>query len=155
MPEGFIYLRTTADTCIRRLKRRARGEETGIELQYLQTLHDKHEAWLCPTGFGASAPRAPVPAGLPAPPELIGDDVHFVNDERVAPLRDVPALILDYDDDLDLSADAEKKNRYRQMVSAFVEYVREAHALRASRECSDGVPSFDEVQRWSAFYRDD
>lgn len=36
VPHGFIYLRTKADTCARRLKIRNRHEESGVQLDYLQ-----------------------------------------------------------------------------------------------------------------------
>ena len=45
-PSGFIYLRTSPETCYKRLKKRSRHEEVGVSLEYLQQLHDKHEAWL-------------------------------------------------------------------------------------------------------------
>ncbi len=45
-PHGFIYLRTTPDVCHERLKKRDRKEEVGVGLDYLQSLHDKHERWL-------------------------------------------------------------------------------------------------------------
>lgn len=46
VPDGFVYLRTQPETCMSRLQRRARHEESGIDLDYLHQLHDKHEEWL-------------------------------------------------------------------------------------------------------------
>lgn len=46
IPDGFIYLRAAPDTCMNRLKGRNRGEETGIQIEYLEDLHQKHDNWL-------------------------------------------------------------------------------------------------------------
>jgi len=43
---GIIYLRTTPETCHRRLLNRNRSEESGVPLEYLRSLHSKHEEWL-------------------------------------------------------------------------------------------------------------
>ncbi|XP_030819947.1 LOW QUALITY PROTEIN: deoxyguanosine kinase, mitochondrial [Camarhynchus parvulus] len=45
-PHGFLYLRASPQTCLQRLRRRARSEEGGIQLGYLQQLHGQHELWL-------------------------------------------------------------------------------------------------------------
>jgi len=45
-PDGFIYLRTTPQTCHNRLKKRNRSEEKEVPLAYLKQLHEKHENWL-------------------------------------------------------------------------------------------------------------
>ncbi|CAN8205639.1 unnamed protein product [Coccothraustes coccothraustes] len=45
-PHGFLYLRASPQTCLERLRRRARSEEGGIQLGYLQQLHGQHELWL-------------------------------------------------------------------------------------------------------------
>ena len=45
-PTGFIYLKTEPEVCFSRLTKRAREEEVGVSLEYLQSLHNKHEAWL-------------------------------------------------------------------------------------------------------------
>ncbi|KKP28136.1 MAG: hypothetical protein UR12_C0025G0010 [candidate division TM6 bacterium GW2011_GWF2_30_66] len=45
-PDGFIYLRTTPQTCYNRLKKRNRSEEQEVPLSYLTQLHEKHENWL-------------------------------------------------------------------------------------------------------------
>jgi len=45
-PSGFVYLRTTPQTCFKRIAQRNRCEETDIPISYLEALHKKHEEWL-------------------------------------------------------------------------------------------------------------
>ena len=46
VPDGFIYLRALPETCNARMALRNRSEETGIRMDYLEKLHEKHERWL-------------------------------------------------------------------------------------------------------------
>lgn len=43
--DGTIYLRTSPAVCLHRLRKRARGEEGSIPLEYLQQLHSRHDEW--------------------------------------------------------------------------------------------------------------
>lgn len=45
-PKGIIYLRTSPKTCFNRIYLRGRKEEKSISLEYLNQLHDRHDAWL-------------------------------------------------------------------------------------------------------------
>ena len=42
----IIYLRTTPEKALERMKERNRGEEAGVPLDYLKDLHTLHEDWL-------------------------------------------------------------------------------------------------------------
>lgn len=46
MPDGIFYLRAPAEVCHTRMKKRDRAEETSVPLEYLQSIHKKHEEWL-------------------------------------------------------------------------------------------------------------
>ncbi|NWU92723.1 DGUOK protein, partial [Upupa epops] len=73
---GFLYLRAMPQTCLERLRRRARSEEGGIQLGYLQQLHGQHERWLVEKTT----------------------EVHF------AEVRRAPVLVLDVDKDFEHDA---------------------------------------------------
>ncbi|AUD40254.1 deoxycytidine kinase [Flamingopox virus FGPVKD09] len=44
--DGIIYLKTSPDTCYKRMLNRARPEENNVKIDYLNRLHDNHEKWL-------------------------------------------------------------------------------------------------------------
>lgn len=56
IPDGFIYLRASPDTCHKRMMHRKRDEEGGVSIDYLRDLHEKHESWLFPCESGNHAP---------------------------------------------------------------------------------------------------
>jgi deoxyadenosine/deoxycytidine kinase len=45
-PDGIIYLRTTPEKCLERIRERARHEELTVSLEYLKEIHNYHEEWL-------------------------------------------------------------------------------------------------------------
>ncbi len=45
-PSGFIYLRTSPQISHERLTKRNRSEENNVTIEYLESLHHKHENWL-------------------------------------------------------------------------------------------------------------
>ena len=52
----IIYLRTTPEKAFERVKRRAREEESGVTLKYLQQLHSLYEDWLVHKNHFVPAP---------------------------------------------------------------------------------------------------
>ena len=45
--KGYIYIKTTPQKCLERIKKRAReGEVSGIDIEYLQKCHQYHQDWL-------------------------------------------------------------------------------------------------------------
>ncbi len=45
-PNGIIYLKTSPEKCMERMKERARNEESCVPLEYLKEIHNHHEKWL-------------------------------------------------------------------------------------------------------------
>ena len=45
-PSGFIYLKTSPETCFQRIKKRSRSGESDIPLEYLEQLDILHTIWL-------------------------------------------------------------------------------------------------------------
>jgi len=51
-----VYLKTDPKVAFQRIAQRGRSEENGITLEYLQSVHDLHEDWLCNNKFKLPAP---------------------------------------------------------------------------------------------------
>lgn len=50
IPDGFIYLRASPDSCHKRMMLRRRAKEGRVHpIDYLRDLHEKHENWLFPS----------------------------------------------------------------------------------------------------------
>ena len=60
-PDLIIYLRTTPEKCMERIKERGRIEERNITVKYLTQLHKAHEAWLTSTKERESFWETPCP----------------------------------------------------------------------------------------------
>lgn len=111
VPDGFVYLRADPETCMRRLRRRARCEELDVDLQYLLSLHDKHERWLNsfhPEAFGSQE-----------------TNIHEVLVETDR-MRKVPVLVIDCDADMGTSVERSGPSTQReQEILNFCQYLRE------------------------------
>jgi deoxyadenosine/deoxycytidine kinase len=45
-PDGIFYLRAEPNVCLERVHTRDRAEESSVSLEYLTTIHNKHDDWL-------------------------------------------------------------------------------------------------------------
>eukprot|EP01018_Ginkgo_biloba_P009684 Gb_04620 [translate_table: standard] len=128
VPDGFIYLRASPDTCHRRLQLRKRAEENSVTLEYLQGLHEKHEHWLFPTESGnhgvLSVSQLPLDMDRTLHP-YIRDRIFYLQGEHVhASIQKVPALVLDCEPNIDFNRDIEAKQEYARQVAEFFEFVK-------------------------------
>lgn len=44
--DAIVYLKTSPSICHERLVRRNRGEESTVSLEYLESIHERHEEWI-------------------------------------------------------------------------------------------------------------
>lgn len=150
IPDAFIYLRTTPEVCLKRLKRRARGEETEIDLQYLRTLHNKHEYWLNQDKHGDVPDE---PAGFT---DSTLHSICFLRDGCLSTLRGIPVLVLDFDENLNVNRSSHAKRAMRRAVASFVSFVqkRALGDYDRAQMTHEYCPSFLEVKHWNDFYDD-
>lgn len=137
IPDGFIYLRASPDTCHKRMMLRKRAEEGGVSLDYLRDLHEKHESWLFPFESGnhgvLSVSQLPKDDDWSLHPH-IRDRVFYLNGDHMhSSIQKVPALVLDCEPDIDFSRDIEAKEEYARQVAEFFEFVKK------KKEVSDSV----------------
>ncbi|CAM6072521.1 unnamed protein product [Sphagnum tenellum] len=122
VPDTFIYLRASPDTCLRRLQSRKRPEEQGVSLEYLRGLHEKHEQWLLPANSSSAGVLSVSPALQEPMSTQIRDCVFYLEGDHVhSCIQKVPALMLDCDATIDFSHDIEAKAEYAKQVAEFFE----------------------------------
>ncbi|KAK3135495.1 hypothetical protein QOZ80_5BG0419670 [Eleusine coracana subsp. coracana] len=128
IPDGFIYLRASPDTCHKRMMHRKRSEEGGVTLEYLQGLHEKHESWLLPSkGSGSgvlSVSQLPMHMEGSLPPEIRDRVFYLEGNHMHSSIQKVPALVLDCEPDIDFNRDIEAKQQYARQVAEFFEFVK-------------------------------
>lgn len=141
VPDGFIYLRASPDTCHKRMMLRRRTEEGGVSLDYLRGLHEKHESWLLPFESGnhgvLSVSKLSPRIDSTLHPE-IRDRVFFLEGPQMhSSIQKVPALVLECDQDIDFNKDIDAKRHYARQVAEFFEFVKrekEAERPKAGQE---------------------
>ncbi|CAN8235392.1 unnamed protein product [Cochlearia groenlandica] len=128
VPDGFIYLRASPDTCHKRMMLRKRAEEGGVSLKYLQDLHEKHESWLLPFESGNHGILSVTKPTLHMDNSLhpdIKDRVFYLEGNHMhSSIQKVPALVLDCEPNIDFSKDIEAKRQYARQVAEFFEFVK-------------------------------
>ncbi|KAK4413353.1 Deoxycytidine kinase [Sesamum alatum] len=128
IPDGFIYLRASPDTCHKRMMLRKRAEEGGVSLDYLRDLHEKHESWLFPFQSGShgvlSVSKLPKDVDWSLHPNIKDRVFYLDGDHMHSSIQKVPALVLDCEPDIDFSRDIEAKREYARQVAEFFEFVK-------------------------------
>lgn len=164
VPDGFIYLRAQPQTCMSRMQHRSRSEETGVSIDYLQDLHQRHEDWLCNELDKAGLPPPPQAQDLeaklmggqktrttleyirdqlytePTAPSLIEHDVRLLDQSQNSLLHNsidkLPALVLDCEKELQ---DLDAQREHADKVNCYFEWVKESRKVRYQRRMFDNV----------------
>ncbi|KAK3287162.1 hypothetical protein CYMTET_5315 [Cymbomonas tetramitiformis] len=111
VPDAFVYLRASPQSCYRRLCIRSRTEEAAVGLDYLGKIHDKHEAWF----VHGSMPATITPTGQAVSCGKLGEDLDGTSAVNVrvldgkhshAMLDGKTAIVVDCDAHLDNSGRA-------------------------------------------------
>ncbi|KAG0448815.1 hypothetical protein HPP92_027651 [Vanilla planifolia] len=128
IPDGFIYLRASPDTCHKRMMLRQRSEEGGVTLNYLRDLHEKHESWLFPSQSGShgvlSVGQLPLSVDNSLHPDIRGRVFYLEGNHMHPCIQMVPALVLDCEPNIDFSRDVEAKRQYARQVAGFFDFVK-------------------------------
>ncbi|GLT77571.1 hypothetical protein SLA2020_491410 [Shorea laevis] len=143
IPDGFIYLRASPDTCHKRMLLRKRAEEGGVTLDYLRGLHEKHESWLFPFESGnhgvLSVQKLPLHMDNSLHPD-IRDRVFFLEGNNLhSSIQKVPALVLDCEPNIDFNKDIEAKKQYAQQVAKFFEFVKKKKEVSSTTAGEGGL----------------
>ncbi|KAL7607486.1 uncharacterized protein LOC111921556 [Lactuca sativa] len=135
IPDAFIYLRASPDTCHKRMMLRKRSEEGGVSLEYLRDLHEKHESWLFPFQSGNHGTLAfsnpPVHVDTSLHPNIKDRVFYLEGNHMHSSIQKVPALVLDCEPTIDFSKDIEAKQQYARQVAEFFEYVKKVKEVPA------------------------
>ncbi|KAL5843485.1 hypothetical protein ACOSQ4_009443 [Xanthoceras sorbifolium] len=142
IPDGFIYLRATPDTCHKRMMLRKRTEEGGVSLDYLRCLHEKHESWLFPFESGnhgiLSVSQLPMQMDSSLHPD-IRDRVFYLEGAHMhSSIQKVPALVLDCEPNIDFSRDIDAKRQYASQVAEFFEFVKKKKEVQSTKSAEEG-----------------
>ncbi|KAI8550568.1 hypothetical protein RHMOL_Rhmol06G0117200 [Rhododendron molle] len=128
IPDAFIYLRASPDTCHKRMMLRKRAEEGGVSLDYLRDLHEKHENWLFPSESGnhgvLSVSKLPHHVDCSLHPDIRDRVFYLEGDHMHSSIQKVPALVLDCEPNIDFGRDIEAKREYARQVAEFFEFVK-------------------------------
>ncbi|KAI3464358.1 hypothetical protein Pfo_021021 [Paulownia fortunei] len=145
IPDGFIYLRASPDTCHKRMMLRKRAEEDGVSLDYLRDLHEKHESWLFPFQSGnhgvLSVSKLSNDVDWSLHPNIRDRVFYLDGDHMHSSIQKVPALVLDCEPDIDFSRDIEAKREYARQVAEFFEFVKNKKEVSASNVGEDAAKS--------------
>lgn len=60
LPQGFIYLKATPETCFKRVQHRARSSETGLTIEYMHCIDQRHFDFLENHNVFTELARVPV-----------------------------------------------------------------------------------------------
>ncbi|KAK1300026.1 hypothetical protein QJS10_CPB13g00906 [Acorus calamus] len=128
IPDGFIYLRASPDTCHKRMMHRKRAEEGGVTLDYLRGLHEKHESWLFPFQSGnhgvLSISQFPLGVDNSLHPDIRDRVFYLEGNHMHSSIQKVPALVLDCEPNIDFNTDIEAKRQYAHQIAEFFEFVK-------------------------------
>nr|XP_010930780.2 LOW QUALITY PROTEIN: uncharacterized protein LOC105051845 [Elaeis guineensis] len=149
IPDGFIYLRASPDTCHKRMMLRKRAEEGGVSLDYLRDLHEKHESWLFPFQSGnhgvLSVSQLPMHVDSSLHPDIRERVFYLEGNHMHSSIQKVPALVLDCEPNIDFSKDIEAKRQYAHQVAEFFEYVKRKKAEASPEAGSDGKNTTQQI----------
>ncbi|KAG5233209.1 P-loop containing nucleoside triphosphate hydrolases superfamily [Salix suchowensis] len=143
IPDAFIYLRASPDTCHKRMMHRKREEEGGVSLDYLYDLHEKHESWLFPFESGnhgvLSVSKLPPNLDNSLHPDIRDRVFYLEGDHMHSSIQKVPALILDCEANIDFSKDVEAKENYARQVAEFFKHVKQMKEVASTKADEGGV----------------